>query len=132
MRAFFVLLVLAGCAQTPAQMQAQTEAQAAQAVIDDFVAKVRAFTVEDLQTATALANAAGDINDAACWTFLSSLIPTMQSPKVGAATAIEIARIAQSPVFVEKCKQNGGVFTTLPIPSNLPPAAAAVLTRLPI
>lgn len=107
MRALVILVVLAGC--TAQQPTAQS-----------FLTKLATFKAEDLQAAATVATVSGNMNDAACWTFLGSLIPTMQAPTVGLATVIEIARIEQSPVFMEKCKQAGGVFTALPSVSSLP------------
>lgn len=60
----------------------------------DYVAKLQAFTLADLQMADKLAQANGDNTAHACW---SALIPAVQSLQgtpqtIGAATALQIAR----------------------------------------
>jgi hypothetical protein len=59
-------------------------------------------------------------NGAGCWRYLAGLIPTIQPPAaIGAATAVEIARLAQLPSFAQQCGPLG-VLTGLPAAFVLP------------
>jgi hypothetical protein len=68
------------------------------------LASLNATSTADLQTATALAAAMGDVNGVACWQFLATLLPPLAPPAtIGAATAVEITRLSQQQTVVGKC-----------------------------
>lgn len=88
--------------------------------VSSVVTQLNAYTIGDLETAKTLANATGDGNAAACWTFLDTLIPTIQPPaEIGVATGIELARLAQLPAFAKACGPLGAL-TGLPAAFKLP------------